>query len=201
MEDIVQALDATTGDLLWEYRRNLPDNIASVTGTLYRYRNVSIYDNKIFLATNDAYLVALDAQTGEVVWETQRADYRERVAQTAGPVIVKGKVITGSRCNPSSPRPGGCFITAHDFRTGQELWRINTAATPDQPGGDTWAVCRCQPAAMPRRGWSGATIQSSTLSTGERDRQRPCPRNSGVLGRPTCSTRTPRWRSIPTLAR
>ena len=138
VEDIVQALDATTGDLLWQYRRNLPDNIASVTGTRYRYRNISIYDDKIFLATNDAYLVALDAQTGEVVWETQRADYRERVAQTAGPVIVKGKVIGGSRCNPTSPRPGGCFITAHDASTGQELWRINTAATPDQPGGDTW---------------------------------------------------------------
>ena len=138
VQDIVQALDATTGDLLWEYRRSLPDGIANVTGTRGRYRNVSIYDNKIFLATNDAYLVALNAQTGELVWETQRADYRERVAQTAGPVIVKGKVITGSRCNPSSPRPGGCFITAHDSGTGQELWRINTAATPDQPGGDTW---------------------------------------------------------------
>jgi len=138
VEDIVQALDATTGDLLWQYRRNLPENIASVTGTRYRYRNISIYDDKIFLATNDAYLVALDAQTGEVVWETQRADYRERVAQTAGPVIVKGKVISGSRCNPTSPRRGGCFITAHDASTGQELWRINTAATPDQPGGDTW---------------------------------------------------------------
>ena len=138
VKDIVQALDATTGDLLWQYRRDLPENIASVTGTRYRYRNISIYDDKIFLATNDAYLVALDAQTGEVVWETQRADYRERVAQTAGPVIVKGKVISGSRCNPTSPRPGGCFITAHDASTGQELWRINTAATPDQPGGDTW---------------------------------------------------------------
>ena len=123
VEDIVQALDATTGDLLWQYRRDLPDNIASVTGTRYRYRNVSIYDDKIFLATNDAYLVALDLQTGEVVWETQRADYRERVAQTAGPVIVKGKVISGSRCNPTSPRPGGCFITAHDASSGQELWR------------------------------------------------------------------------------
>ena len=138
VEDIVQALDAATGDLLWEYRRNVPDNPASVTGTRYRYRNVSIYDDKIFLATNDAFLVALDAQTGEVVWETQRADYREQVAQTAGPVVVKGKLITGSRCNPQSPRPGGCFITAHDVRTGQELWRVNTAATPDQPGGDTW---------------------------------------------------------------
>ena len=48
VEDIVQALDATTGDLLWEYRRNLPDNIANVTGTRFRYRNVSIYDDKIF---------------------------------------------------------------------------------------------------------------------------------------------------------
>ena len=138
VEDIVQALDATTGDLLWEYRRNLPDNIANVTGTRYRYRNVSIYDDKIFLATNDAFLVALDAKTGAVVWETQRADYRERVAQTAGPMVVKGKLITGSRCNPSSPRPGGCFITAHDASTGEEIWRVNTAATPDQPGGDSW---------------------------------------------------------------
>ena len=138
VEDIVQALDATTGDLLWEYRRNLPDNIANVTGTRYRYRNVSIYDDKVFLATNDAFLVALDVRTGEVVWETERADYRERVAQTAGPIIVKGKLITGSRCNPSSPRPGGCFITAHDVGSGEELWRINTAATPDQIGGDTW---------------------------------------------------------------
>ena len=138
VEDIVQALDATTGDLLWQYRRNLPENIANVTGTRYRYRNVSIYGDKIFLATNDAFIVALDARTGELVWETQRADYRERVAQTAGPTIVNGKVINGSRCNPSSPRPGGCFISAHDVDTGEELWRINTAATPDQFGGDTW---------------------------------------------------------------
>ncbi len=138
VEDIVQALDAATGDLLWEYRRNVPDNPANVTGTRYRYRNVSIYNDKVFLATNDAFLVALDARTGELVWETQRADYREQVAQTAGPIIVKGRLITGSRCNPQSPRPGGCFVTAHDAETGQELWRINTAATPDQPGGDTW---------------------------------------------------------------
>ena len=138
VQDIVQALDATTGDLLWEYRRALPDNIANVTGTRYRYRNVSIYGDKIFLATNDAFLVALDAHTGDLIWETERADYRERVAQTAGPVVVNGKLITGSRCNPSSPRPGGCFITGHDVDSGEELWRVNTAATPDQVGGDTW---------------------------------------------------------------
>ena len=71
VEDIVQALDATNGDLLWEYRRRLPPDIGSLTGTRYRYRNVAIYDDKILLATNDAFLVALDAKTGEVVWETE----------------------------------------------------------------------------------------------------------------------------------
>src|SRR5215510_2093960 len=49
-EDIVQALDATSGDLLWEYKRKLPPNIGNLTGTAYRYRNISIYDDKIFLA-------------------------------------------------------------------------------------------------------------------------------------------------------
>ena len=164
VEDIVQALDATTGDLLWEYRRALPDNIANVTGTRYRYRNVSIYDDKIFLATNDAFLVALDAQTGEVVWETERADYRERVAQTAGSIIVKGKLITGSRCNPSSPRPRGLLhhrarcrhrrrTVAHQHRrhTGPAGWRhlgrIAARCPPPCLGVDGWQL---RPGAGPR---------------------------------------------------
>ena len=139
VEDMVEALDAATGDLLWAYRRALPDNVTAVTGTRGRYRNISIYGDKVFLATNDAFLVALDARTGAVVWESKRADYREfQVAQTNGPLVVNGKLLTGSRCNPQSPLAGGCFITANDIETGTEIWRVNTAATPDQPGGDTW---------------------------------------------------------------
>jgi len=137
-EDIVQAVDATTGDLLWEYRRKLPAEIARITGTMFRYRNVSIWQDKIYLATNDAYLVALDAKTGKVVWETKRAEYKDKIAQTAGPIIVNGKAILGTRCDPSSPLSGGCFVTAYDARHGEELWRVNTAAKPGEPGGDTW---------------------------------------------------------------
>lgn len=137
-EDIVQALDATNGDLLWEYRRKLPENIARLTGTQFRYRNISIFDDKIFLATNDAFQIALEAKTGKVLWETQRANFKDQVAQTTGPIVVKGKLINGSRCNPSSPLAGGCFITAHDARHGEELWRVYTAARPGEPGGDTW---------------------------------------------------------------
>ena len=137
-EDIVQALDATNGDLLWEYRRKLPEKIGNLTGTQYRYRNISIFDDKIFLATNDAQQIALEATTGKVLWETHRANYKEQVAQTTGPIVVKGKLINGSRCNPQSPLAGGCFITAHDARHGEELWRFYTAARPGEPGGDTW---------------------------------------------------------------
>jgi alcohol dehydrogenase (cytochrome c) len=137
-EDIVQALDATTGDLLWEYKRNLPAEIGRLTGTNYRYRNVSIYDDKIFLATNDTFQIALDARSGQVVWESRRADYKDQVAQTTGPIVVKGKLLNGSRCNPSSPLPGGCFITAHEAQFGEPVWRVNVIARPGEPGGDTW---------------------------------------------------------------
>jgi len=137
-EDILQALDATTGDLLWEYKRNLPPDIGRLTGTNYRYRNISIYGDKIFLATNDAFQIALEAKSGRVLWESRRADYKDQVAQTTGPIVVKGKLLNGSRCNPSSPLPGGCFITAHDAEFGEPLWRVNVIARPGEPGGDTW---------------------------------------------------------------
>lgn len=137
-EDILQALDATTGDLLWEYQRKLPAEIGGLTGTNYRYRNVSIYRDKIFLATNDAFQIALEAKSGRVLWETRRADYKDQVAQTTGPIVVKGKLLNGSRCNPSSPLPGGCFITAHDAESGEPLWQVNVIARPGEPGGDTW---------------------------------------------------------------
>jgi alcohol dehydrogenase (cytochrome c) len=137
-EDILQALDATTGDLLWEYQRKLPPDIGRLTGTNYRYRNVAIYEDKIFLATNDAFQIALDARSGRVLWETRRANYKDQVAQTTGPIVVKGRLINGSRCNPSSPLPGGCFIAAYDAGSGEPLWQVNVIARPGQPGGDTW---------------------------------------------------------------
>ena len=67
--NVVQALDARTGELIWEYRRELPENTRA-NGS----RNIAIYQDKIFLGTLDGYLVALSAQTGKVVWETQVTD-------------------------------------------------------------------------------------------------------------------------------
>ena len=131
--NIVHALDAATGELRWEYRREFPD----ARGRDRPNRNISIYGDKVFLNTADAHLVALDARTGEVVWDVEVADSAKGFTYTSGSIVVRGKVISGmSGC--SRFWDDGCFVTAHDAETGRELWRTSTVARPGEAGGDTW---------------------------------------------------------------
>lgn len=131
--DIIQAFDAASGDLLWEYRRELPEDARQGD----RVRNISIFEDKIYLAADDGYLVALDARTGAVTWETQRADYTLGYSNTSGPMVVDGVVITGlNGCSQFYPE--SCYITGHDAESGEELWRTYTIAEPGTPEGDTW---------------------------------------------------------------
>ena len=130
--NVVHALDAATGELRWEYRREFPDGVRNRPN-----RNISIYDDKIFLNTADAYLVALDARTGEVVWEVEVAEAGKGFTYSSGSIVARGKVISGM-AGCSRFYEDGCFITAHDAATGRELWRTSTVARPGEPGGDTW---------------------------------------------------------------
>ena len=133
--NIIQALDAATGDLLWEYRRQFPDDIRP--GGFDQLRNLALYEGKVFVATKDASLVALDARTGKTVWDTQVADPRKGYTNVAGPIVVEGMVVNGiNGCGRF--HEDSCFITAHDADTGEELWRTYTIARPGEPGGDTW---------------------------------------------------------------
>ncbi len=124
--NVVQALNARTGELIWEYRRELPED-ATRSGT----RNIAIYQDKIFLGTLDGYLVALGARTGSVVWETKVADYQQHNRYTAGPIAADGKVFAGLACNVGTLMP--CFMTAHDAATGKQLWRRESIAGPGDP--------------------------------------------------------------------
>ena len=131
--NIVHALDAATGELRWEYRREFP----TALGRQRPNRSLSIYGDTIFLNTADAHLVALDVNTGEVVWDVEVADAEKGFRYTGGAVVARGKVISGiTGC--SRFWDDGCFITAHDAETGRELWRTSTVARPGEPGGDTW---------------------------------------------------------------
>ena len=130
--NVVQALDAATGTLLWEYRRPLPDALRGANS-----RNLAIYGDKLFLGARDAHVVALDSRTGELVWESRMADYNDGYSNSSGPIVANGRVVNGiNGC--SRFMPDSCFITAHDADTGEELWRRLTIAAPGDPGGDTW---------------------------------------------------------------
>lgn len=131
----VQALDAVTGTLLWRYVRDLPERFR---GSLYtRQRNLSIYGNNIYVATGDRHVVALDMKTGAVVWDTEIIPVdNPGVFLTAGPIVVRGKVLQGT--SVSLACRGGCAIVALDADSGKEAWRIKTIAQAGEPGGDTW---------------------------------------------------------------
>jgi alcohol dehydrogenase (cytochrome c) len=135
--DKIQALNAATGDLIWEYKRELPENLFTDIPNVMAKRNMAIYEDKLIAATSDAHIIALDAKTGKVVWDHTTADWTKGWRYTGGPFVVNGKVIQGmTGCG--NAEPGGCFITGHDAKTGAELWRVYTIAHPGDPNYDTW---------------------------------------------------------------
>ena len=130
--NIVQALDAKTGDLIWE--NHIGPNAFIGQGAM---RNMAIYQDKVFVATTDARLVALDARTGKALWDTPIADRTKGYANTAGPIVIHGVVVNGL---VGCDRFGndGCWISGYDAATGKQLWKFNTVRRGTEPGADTW---------------------------------------------------------------
>ena len=127
--NIIQALDGVTGELIWEHHAGPFDSSDM--------RNIAMYEDKIIHATTDARLLALDARTGEPVWETRVADNSRGFHNSSGPIVADGKVIQGlAGCSRYIEED--CYISAYDANTGEVLWRFNTVAESGEPGGDTW---------------------------------------------------------------
>lgn len=134
--ETIQALDARNGNLLWQFHHDIP--AAYHRDVFYRTkRALAIGGDKLIFPTTDMHIIALNAKTGAVEWDVVTDDYEKtRRVYNGGPLVVSGKVIMGaSGCAPGTV---GCFIGAYDLQTGKELWRFNTIAQPNEPGGDTW---------------------------------------------------------------
>ncbi len=132
---VLQALDAKTGELIWENRYgNNPTSPAM--------RGIAMYDDKIFVTTGDAHMIAFDARNGKVVWDTTIGDRSKgEYGATSGPLAVKGRLIQGlGRDTCFVYREEKCFISAYDAQTGKEVWRLRTIALDGEPGGDTWGT-------------------------------------------------------------
>ena len=139
-KDVIQAIDAVTGDLIWEHRRDNPEDVyRAIAGYLSENnRNIAIYQNLIIDTSVDDHLFALDVTTGDVVWDTEVLDYTTHPAiQGSGPIVANGKVISGRSCTAKGG-PDACVITAHDALTGAEIWRRRTIPGPGEPGDETW---------------------------------------------------------------
>ncbi|MEP7354117.1 MAG: PQQ-binding-like beta-propeller repeat protein [Acidobacteriota bacterium] len=136
--DYIQAIDAATGDLKWEYKRKVPDDLGKFIPVPSINRNLAIFGDKIIDTSQDDFLFALDAKTGLLAWENRIVDYRETPAQeTSGPIVANGKIFSSRGCEFKFS-PDGCVITAHDAVTGKEIWRTRTIPRPGEPNDDTW---------------------------------------------------------------
>lgn len=132
--DVIQAIDAVTGDLMWEYRHPLETtDMRNQLGQ--RKRAIALYGDNVYTVTWDNHVLALDARTGAKVWETDRGGDLY-VSNSSGPIVANGVVMAGSTCQYSGY---GCYVTGHDARTGKELWRNTMIPRPGEPGDETWA--------------------------------------------------------------
>ena len=127
--DRVQALDAATGDFLWQYSRRLPRDVSPSLK-----RGLSIYGDRLFVPTSDAHVVALAAKTGDVIWDQPVGDLDAGLRMTGGTLVARGKVMVGT----TGRHEGGNYVVALDVETGEEAWRFGTIPGPDDPGGHTW---------------------------------------------------------------
>ena len=127
--DRVQALDAATGDLLWQYSRRLPQGVPPS-----HKRSLSIYGTRLYVPTSDVHIVALDVKTGRVVWDQAVGDPKTGVRLTGGTLVARNKVMVGT----TGRTDGGNYIAALDTETGKEAWRFYAIARPDAPGGKSW---------------------------------------------------------------
>jgi alcohol dehydrogenase (cytochrome c) len=127
------ALDAKSGRLLWRYKRELPEGFSALHNT---NRGAALHGSRVYLASLDCYLVALDAATGKVVWEKQVGDWRTGYYMTIAPLVVKGKVMVGVSGGEFGVRG---FVQAFNADTGAPLWKAYTIPGPGEPGHDTWS--------------------------------------------------------------
>jgi alcohol dehydrogenase (cytochrome c) len=129
--DVVEALDAASGELLWRHERRLTPG-----ATFQGKKGVAIAGDAILVPTSDLHVLALNARTGAVIWDHAidtggQTDFQIK----SSPLVAAGKVIIG--VNGFTTR-GGNFIVALDLATGREAWRFHTVARPGQPGGESW---------------------------------------------------------------
>ena len=131
----VIALDAGSGARLWEYTKPATQGLVGNARSPGNNRSVTIAGDKVFMQTDHAHLIALNRHTGQVVWDTEMADYRQNYNATGSLLAVENLVVAGTAGGEQGVRG---FLAAFDQQTGKEVWRTWTIPLKGEPGADTW---------------------------------------------------------------
>ena len=129
----VMAVDAATGRVFWLYRHTPADGARICCGA--NNRGVAVLEDRVFMGTLDARLIALDAVNGQELWNIEVADVDLAYSITMAPLVVKDKVLVGVGGGEFGIRG---FVAAYDVVTGEEAWRFYTIPGPGEPGHETW---------------------------------------------------------------
>ena len=130
----VFALDAVAGREIWRWIEPRTEGLMG-DASIGLNRGVAVSGDKVYTVTDHAHLVALDRATGEKVWDTEMADYRDHYGAIAAPLVVGDLVVAGISGGDTGLRG---FLDAYSAETGKRAWRFWTIPKPGEPGSETW---------------------------------------------------------------
>jgi len=131
--NVVQAIDARTGDFVWEYRYEMDERLRPAA----QMRSLALYEDLVILNTVDAHILGLDARTGDVRWDTSVMPDEDGYGFSSGSIVADGTIVAGLK-GCERYRDDTCYLVGLDGHTGKVLWRTSTIARPGERGGDTW---------------------------------------------------------------
>jgi alcohol dehydrogenase (cytochrome c) len=128
------ALDAQTGRMVWHYSRPVTEGLID-DASQHHNRGVGIWHSRIYMETDNAHLLCLDARSGHLLWDVAYTDGNKNYGATSAPLVVKDKVLVGTSGGDDGVRG---FLAAYDADTGKEAWRFWTIPAPGEPGSSSW---------------------------------------------------------------
>jgi alcohol dehydrogenase (cytochrome c) len=128
------AIEASTGHVLWRYTREISSGLVD-DASGHINRGVALWGDRLYMQTDNAHLLCLDARTGKLLWDNAYATDNRNYGATSAPLAIRGKILVGTSGGDDGVRG---FIAAFDAVTGKELWRRWTIPGPGEPGSESW---------------------------------------------------------------
>ncbi|HLW84765.1 MAG TPA: PQQ-dependent dehydrogenase, methanol/ethanol family [Candidatus Sulfotelmatobacter sp.] len=128
------ALDAATGRVVWHFSRPVSEDLIDDASS-HINRGVGVWRNRVYMETDNAHLLCLDARSGNLIWDVPYADWNKNYGATSAPLVVKDKVLVGTSGGDDGVRG---FVAAYDAMTGKLAWRFWTIPAPGEFGAESW---------------------------------------------------------------